>query len=304
MKKLMLIVNPTSGRQLLRSSLFDIIEALSLSGYEVTVFPTQRRGHATDLALASGAYDLLVCCGGDGTLNEVISGLMGLTHRPALGYIPAGTTNDLAVTLGLPRDPVLAVHAIVEGAPLLYDIGAFEERYFAYVAAFGAFTGVSYSTPQPLKNSFGHVAYILEGIRSLPEVRACRLRITHDGIICTSQYIFGAVTNSTSVAGLFRLREDAVHLSDGLFEVMLVKKPQNLAELNRIITGLYTQRYDAAYVSFFHTSALTVECLDGPMSWSLDGEDSEARHMVHIKNMRGAITFRTPSREMDVIGEM
>ncbi|MEG1774262.1 MAG: YegS/Rv2252/BmrU family lipid kinase, partial [Oscillospiraceae bacterium] len=219
MKKMMLVINPFAGRQQAKGFLTELICLFYQGGYEVTVFPTQSREQTLEtVAQRACGYELLTCIGGDGTLNEVISGLMRVpaAQRPPLGYIPAGTTNDLAASLGIPRDAIEAGRAILSDTPLWYDIGGFNDRYFAYVAAFGAFTEVSYQTPQPLKNSLGYLAYVLEGMRRLTELHPYRLRVRVNGQDLTDSYVFGAVTNSTSIAGLFRLREEEVVLSDGL----------------------------------------------------------------------------------------
>lgn len=290
MKKLMLIVNPHAGRQQFKGFLLSLLDMFYTGGFEPTVFPTQNKAHTLEtVRTRAEGFDLVVCCGGDGTLNEVISGLMTCPCPPPLGYIPSGTTNDLATSLGIPKDALEAGRAILEGAPFSYDIGRFNERYFSYVAAFGAFTSVSYQTPQALKNTLGHMAYVLEGMKRLPEIQSSRLKITYDGQAVEDDYVFGAVTNSTSIAGLFRLRAEEVDFADGLFEVMLIRAPQNVMELRRILSGLLTQIHDREYVHFFHTASLRVEALGAPVAWSLDGEDGRPQSQAEIRNLPSAL---------------
>ncbi len=289
MKKLLLLINPSAGRQAGKNALYDLVDRCDGAGYLVEVHPTRSRSAAAKLLKErAGEFDVVLCCGGDGTLNETVTGLMSCEKKPLLAYVPAGTTNDFAATLGIARDPAAACADALAGHPFAFDVGRFNDRYFTYVAAFGAFTEVSYQTPQTLKNALGHTAYILEGIRRLPEIRPRRVRIEYDGGVLTGDYIFGAVSNSTSVAGVLRLKEEKVSLSDGKFEVMLIRNPHDIVQLNGIITNLLTQNYDDQYVSFFHTTRAVIESPEG-MTWTLDGEDGGLQTRVEIENCHQAL---------------
>ena len=288
-KKMMLVINPRAGKMQSRSNLFNLINLFYQNGYEVTVYPTQERSDATRIIIENAfRYDIITCCGGDGTLNEVISGLMHLSNRPPLGYIPSGTTNDLATSLELNNGMMKAAQAIVSGVEYFYDIGSFNDRFFTYIAAFGAFTEVSYSTPQQTKNSLGHLAFILEGIRRLPEIRSYRLKIEYDTGAVEDDFVFGAVTNSTSMGGVLRLRPDEVRLNDGLFEIVLIRNPKNLLQLQRIVSGLLMQKYDDKDVLLLHSSKIRVTSLN-EIPWTLDGEDGGLHTEVEIVNNNKAI---------------
>ena len=290
-KKMLLIMNPFSGKMQCRNYLFDMVDIFSKDDYEVTVCPTKKRFDATELTIKKGnEYDLIACCGGDGTLNEVITGAMSIENAPPIGYIPSGTTNDLATSLKMPKNMVDAALNVVQGVPFLYDIGTFNNQYFAYIAAFGAFTEVSYQTSQQVKNSLGHLAYILEGIRRLTEIKAYHLIIEHDGGTVEGDYIFGSITNSTSVAGLLTLDKEKVRLNDGLFELLLIKSPKNIIELNGIITGLLTQNYDHNYISLFHSSKVKIYS-EVEIPWTLDGENGGRHTNVDIVNNPRSVTL-------------
>jgi YegS/Rv2252/BmrU family lipid kinase len=290
-KKMMLIINPRAGRMQSRNNLFNIINLFYQNGYEVTVYPTQERSDATRIVMENAhRYDIITCCGGDGTLNEVISGLMHLESRPPLGYIPSGTTNDLATSLELNNGIMKAAQVIVSGTEYLYDIGSFNDRFFTYIAAFGAFTDVSYSTPQQTKNSLGHLAYILEGIKRLPEIRSYRLKIEYDGGVVEDDFVFGAVTNSTSMGGILKLSPDDVRLNDGLFEIILIKNPKNLLQLQRIVSGLLMQKYDDKDVLLLHSTKIRVTALN-EIPWTLDGEDGGLHREIQMTNNNKAICF-------------
>lgn len=241
MKKLLFVYNPHSGKGLIKNKLCDILDIFAKAGYEMTVCPTQ---HAMDgydkVCEADGRYDLIVCSGGDGTLNEVISAVM--THRmakPKIGYIPAGSTNDFAKSLGIPKDMVKAAKLISNDNSFLCDIGVMNERFFNYVAAFGAFTDVSYKTPQSMKNVLGHQAYIVESLKSLSKIKAYNMKVTCNDITITGNYIYGMVANSKSVGGMKGITGKNILLDDGLFEVILVREAKNPLELQQIVAGLF-----------------------------------------------------------------
>ncbi|HAJ65800.1 MAG TPA: diacylglycerol kinase, partial [Clostridiales bacterium] len=225
-KKLMLIINPAAGRGGYKLNLPDALHLLDRGGCRTTLFFTAGRGDATEFAAAHGEeYDVVACVGGDGTLSEVLSGLMRLEHPPKVGYIPMGTANDVATTLDLPKnDTVGAARRILEGTPHPFDVGGFgDEGYFAYIAAFGAFTEVSYATPQNQKKALGHLAYVLQGMAQLPKIEAYKARVEYDDGVVEGRFLYGSMSNSTSVAGIVRLKEEMVSLGDGMSELVLVR---------------------------------------------------------------------------------
>lgn len=290
-RKLLLIVNPVAGMMKAKSTLFNITNTFCKAGYFVVTQITQHRGHATELIRQHGAsFDLIVCCGGDGTLNEVIEGLLKADINTPLGYIPSGSTNDFANTLQLSSKPVKAATDIITGNEHKLDIGLFGDHYFSYIASFGAFTAASYKTAQEVKNTIGHMAYILEGIRELPTIQPYHLTFTTEDNVYDGDYIFGSITNSTSVAGLVKLREDLVDLCDGLFEVILVKNPQNINQLNKIISSIVTSDFNNEMFNFFKASKLDITSAE-PLSWTLDGEHVPDVSNVTISNIPSAVTL-------------
>ena len=290
MKKLHLLINPNAGTRQARRFLPEMISVFNKADYLCSVYVTERRGDATDFARAhAGEADLVVACGGDGTLNEVITGLQLGGHKPLLGYIPCGSTNDFASGLGLPTAPLMACDAIVAGRPRTLDVGLFSpDRYFSYTASFGAFTSVSWSTPQNVKNVLGHAAYILEGIRSLADIRPIHMRITADGQVFEEDYIFGAVCNSTSLGGVLKLEDNAVDMNDGRFEALLIPFPPDLIALNRILNALRTHHYDDESLQFLRASSFLFEG-SSDVTWTLDGEAAEGSSRVEIRNIHDAI---------------
>lgn len=293
MKKLLLIINPTAGKLKAKSALLDIITVLSKE-YLVCVRVTERAGHATEIARAAGEYDLLVCSGGDGTLNEVIAGVLSAGLKMPIGYIPSGTTNDFAATLGLPTDPVKAARVILEDHPETFDIGRFGERYFTYIASFGMFAHVSYDTPQNLKNLLGHMAYLLEGIKDLYEIRAEHLKIETDDAVFEEDFLFGAVSNSTSIGGVVKLKPTLVDMRDGRFEVLLIKMPKNPVQLHNCVLALSTQNYDNESIIFTNSKHLRITSQQG-IDWSLDGEKASTEPVMEIQNLHQAVTILTRS---------
>ena len=289
MKKLLFIVNPVAGKTQSRAPLFDAVAAFSRAGYLVRVHNTIGRGDATDVVrTAGGEYDIVACCGGDGTLNETVSGLLQLDAPPPLGYIPRGSTNDFASSLQIPSDPVRAAEAIVSRQPQTLDIGLWNGRPFVYVASFGAFTRSSYSAPQPVKNVLGHLAYILEGVKDLNTLRPYRMRITADGEVLDGEYLFGAVCNSTSLGGLMKLDPSRVVLDDGRFEMLLIPNPKTITDLQNLLMALVNQQYDSQGLVFRHVSDVTVEPTED-LPWSLDGEYGPSAQKVTVHNRQGAL---------------
>jgi YegS/Rv2252/BmrU family lipid kinase len=298
MKKLLFIYNPVAGNGKLRGHLGELVERFVPFGYEVTLHPTQGRGDARDFARSRGGeFDHIVCAGGDGTLNEVISGLIGVENAPALGYIPTGTTNDFSRTLGLPSGMVQAADFAVMGHPELVDMGEFNERTFVYVAAFGLFSEVSYTTPQEMKNTLGHLAYVISGISSLGASQPYHVKVEYEGGMIEDDFIYGMVSDTVSVGGVIGLKKERVCLTDGKFEVMLVRKPQNPMELNEILLALMKQ-HPQGNVMGFSTSWVKFTC-DQEVPWTLDGEfggkTREAEVHVHRQAVRLMVNPQAPA---------
>lgn len=292
MKKLYFILNLQSGKATISSKLALVIDMFTKAGYEVTARPTQERMDACAAAkYACGqGFDIIVCSGGDGTLNEVIQGVMRSENRLPIGYIPAGSTNDFARGVGIPRNIIDAVQWIIDGKEYPCDIGSFNDKYFTYIAAFGAFTEVTYETSQQVKNVLGHVAYVLNGISRLKNIKSYHMRITYDEETIEDNYIFGMVTNSSSVAGLLSLNEFL--LDDGLYEVTLIKTPSNPLDLQRIIHSLLNINIDidTAYIKSFRTSKIKFECSE-EIQWTIDGEFGGSYKSVDICNNKQAIVL-------------
>ena len=289
MKKLLFIVNPRAGKTKSTAPLFDAVAAFSRAGYLVRVFVTEAGGQARDIAAKwGGQYDLVVCAGGDGTLNETISGLMQLEQRPPLGYLPNGSTNDFAASLHLHTTVATAARAVAGGVPYSLDIGRHNDRYFAYVASFGAFTRSSYSASQAAKNALGHFAYILEGLGDLDSLRPYRCAIDADGEHFEGDFIFGAVCNSTSLGGLVKLDPKHVAMDDGTFELLLLRMPKTALDLQNLITAMTRMQYDYPGVIFRHVKNVVLTT-DENISWSLDGEYAASAPRVEIQCLPGAI---------------
>ena len=297
MKKLLFVFNPHSGKAQIRNQLLDILDTMVKAEYEVTAYPTQESGDATHkVAMEAEHYDLVVCSGGDGTLEETVSGLMRCANRPLLGYIPAGSTNDFANSLGIPKDMVMAAQTAVSGRVFPCDIGSFNEDYFVYVAAFGLFTEVSYKTSQEWKNVLGHAAYILEGMRSLHEIPSYLMQVEYDNIRLQDEFIYGMISNSTSVGGFKGMTGKDVLLDDGLFEVTLIKKPRNPIELNEIIASLINLMDDTNMIYSFKTSEVRITA-KYEVPWTLDGEFGGNHLEVSIKNLCQAVSIMVPPEQ-------
>jgi len=290
MKKLFFVMNPCAGQKRAHRVLADIINIFNRADYEVTVYMTACRGDAID-AVRSHAEgtDLVVCCGGDGTFNEAVTGMMQSGIRVPIGYIPAGSTNDFASSLGLPSDCIKAAEKIAAGTPVAYDIGAFCGRYFSYVASFGAFTKASYATPQSVKNAIGHLAYILGGISELSQIHKTHVKFTLDeDEVLEDDYLFGAIANSTSMGGVLKLDPTLVDMQDGKFEILLIRAPKNALELAECVGALQSKTYNCGMISFRSASRITVEA-PADMPWVLDGEKEEGHTVARVENCHLAL---------------
>jgi len=273
-KSLLLIVNPAAGRGAYKSGFADAMLALSQGGYRTTLAFTGAAGDARRLAAENGGrYDTVACIGGDGTLSEVLAGLMRLSSPPPVGYIPMGTANDVASSLGLPKnDTVAAARRIVTGAPHPFDLGGFgENNYFSYIAAFGAFTEVSYATPQDQKKVLGHLAYVLQGMQQLGKIETIHTVVEYDGGVLEGDYLYGSMSNSTSVAGIVHLPESMVSLGDGISELVLVKEPATVADFAYLANAVLLETFDSDKLIIRHTKKAVFH-FDRPVAWTRDGE--------------------------------
>ena len=287
-KRLLLIVNPVSGKKLFLRYMPQVVRIFMDAGYLVTTMVTAAQGEATEYAARYGGdFDLVVCTGGDGTLNEVVTGLAREKLSVPVGYIPCGSTNDFAISRGLSSDVLTAAQAIARGRGIRYDLGRFGEHYFTYVAAFGAFSWLSYTTDQNLKNVLGHTAYILDGIMDLPKVKPYHVRLTADGAVYEGDYLFGAVCNSTSIAGTLELPREKVDTCDGLFEVLLIHEPKTLLEFESILLAVAVNKdYQSPYVDFFRASNIVIE--NPPtLDWTVDGEFPGHYDRVEVSPLPG-----------------
>ena len=291
-KRLLFVYNPKAGRGAVVKNLHEIVDVFVKANYMVTVYATQEQGDACRLLQSGEAerYDLVVCSGGDGTLREAVNGLMKRGVNVPVGYIPAGSTNDFAGTIGLPIDVRRAAKMAVEGSPFFCDAGMLNDKFFAYVAAFGAFTSVSYDTAQEFKNLFGRTAYIVEGIRQLASIKELHLKITFDNGIIEDDFIFGMVTNSLQVGGMKNNLNTAVSLNDGLFEVLLVKKPKNAVGYQNIITSFLTQNIEKTTdIITFKAAKIKFESQE-EIPWTVDGEFGGESTSTEITNLPKAFS--------------
>ena len=299
-KRMLVIRNPKAG-SFYSQNLF--LEAAGVifknEDFNVYVYTTECRGDATRIAAEEGGeYDRVIAFGGDGTLSEVINGVMRLEKKPEVGYIPAGTTNDFASGLGLSRNVIRAAETVLNGVPEPLDIGQFgDDRYFSYVASFGSFTKASYSAAQDMKNVLGYAAYLLEGLKSLADIRSIPLTVTADGRIYEDEFIFGAVTNAMSVGGVMKYSYEQVNLSDGLFEVLMIRTPKNLAEIQTLLADVTNRNYtESPQIIYQKARKVTVQS-EQPLAWTVDGESGGETTEVTIRNCRCAVNILTPKEK-------
>lgn len=295
-KKMLFIYNPRAGKAQIRSNLLDIIDIFVKAGYEVTAYPTQASGDAIKAVKnRHNGYEIVVCSGGDGTLDEVVTGMMQCEEKLPIGYVPAGSTNDFANSLKIPKNMIKAADVVVRGKNFACDIGAFNNDSFIYVAAFGIFTNVSYETKQDVKNVLGHAAYLLEGVRALPSIRSYPLKITCDKQVIEGEFLYGMVTNSHSIGGFRGITGTGkeVLLDDGVFEVTLIRKPSNPLELNNIIVAMVDKRVKSEHIYSFTASRIVVES-EEPLAWTLDGEFGGEPRKAVIENKTKALEIRVP----------
>ena len=304
MKKLLFIYNPHAGKELLKPKISDIVDIFVKAGYEVTIYPTQsyRDAYKKVKKYDSKEYDLVVCSGGDGTIDEVVSGMMEREDRDPIGYIPTGTTNDFANSLHIPKGLLKAADNAVNGAVFSCDVGKFNKGTFVYIAAFGLFTDVSYETDQAMKNILGHMAYLLEGAKRLFNVPSYRVKVRYDGEAIEDEFIFGMVTNSRSVGGFRNMVGRQVVFDDGLFEVTLIKRPKNPIELQEIIAALLIEQIDTKYMYTFKTVNITFESLE-EIPWTLDGEFGGEHDYVEITDLKQQLQIMVPEEHIEELME-
>ena len=308
MKKLLFVYNPRAGKEMLKPRLSDVLDIFVKAGYEVTVHPTQayRDDYYQIKEYEVGKYDLIACSGGDGTIDEVATGMMkrremGKDVVP-VGYIPAGTTNDFAKSLHIPRKPLAAADNAVKGVPFPCDIGKFNDSVFVYIAAFGIFTDVSYETDQAVKNVLGHMAYILEGAKRIFNIPSYKIKVEHDGEVIEDEFIFGMVTNSRSVGGFSNMVGKNIVFDDGLFEVTLIKTPKNPIALQEIIAALLIEQVDTKHMYTFKTKKITFDSVE-EIPWTLDGEFGGEQDYVEIENVQKAMEIMVPENHVLELSE-
>ena len=302
MRKIYFIYNPHSGKEQIGSKLNEIIRTLAEKDNELTVVPTIGYLDAMErITNLSDGYDLVVCSGGDGTLDEVVTGMMKRPkeRRVPIGYIPAGTTNDFARSLEIPRNMPEAARNAMLGKPFACDIGSFNEDSFVYIASFGIFTEVSYSTKQEVKNVLGHMAYILEGMKSLYNIKSYKMRVSSDEMEFEGDFLFGMITNSKSVAGFKGLVKGDVQFDDGVYEVTFIKRPKNPLEIQEILGALLLEEINSNYMYSFRTKKLIIES-EGMVPWTLDGEFGGEHNHVVIENNYKAVEIIVKDNEISI----
>mgnify|MGYP004558637677 FL=1 len=291
-KKVLFIVNPKSGKGSIRNKLLDIVDIFIKADFDLTLYISQSAGDARAKAKeVEGKYELIICSGGDGTLDEVISGVMECKNRSAIGYIPCGSTNDFAHSLKIPTSMTKAAEHIAAWKEFPCDIGRFNDDYFVYIAAFGLFTDVSYETSQDVKNVLGHLAYILEGMKKLTEIKSYPMKVESEEMTVEGNFLFGMVTNSTSVGGFRNITGKHVHLDDGVFEVTLIKTPQNILELNEIIQAVIAGKSENNKYFYQFRSSHVKFTSESPVAWTQDGEFGGYHEVVDVKNDKQALSL-------------
>lgn len=292
-KNLLLIMNPCAGTKKANKYLTDILVLFGKNGYNNTVYLTEAAGDAKRYAKENASnFDLIVAIGGDGTFNEIVAGVLKSGADVEIGYIPAGSTNDFANSLKLSKNILKAAADIMDGTAEEIDMGSFNGRIFSYVASFGAFTEVSYKTPQNVKNTLGHLAYAFEGIKDIANLKSKHLRFVADGIVIEDDFVFGAICNSTSVGGVINLDPKIVDLSDGMLELLLIRLPKDLFELNEIVIALSTKKYNTKMITFMSAKSITIETPEN-INWTLDGEYAYGEEVIRVENINKAIRFIT-----------
>ncbi len=295
--RLMLIVNPNAGRKRGKRLAPKVIGWLREGGFNCRLFITKKRGDGTRFAQRHGGeYDVVVCMGGDGTLNEVINGILKGGHNVSLGYIPAGSTNDFARSLNISKDPKTAVNDIIKGHTVQIDTGKYCDRYFSYVASFGAFTKTSYSTPQVLKNVLGRFSYFVRGAGEVFSLRPEHIEVDADGKKFEGEYLFGAISNSKSIGGLVKYKDKMVDFSDGRLEMMLIKKPDSVVTLCKLANDMLNQNFKSPYIKFCRAKEFKIKCKND-FDWTLDGEFAEGNDELCISCVNKKLNIICPQKK-------
>jgi diacylglycerol kinase (ATP) len=298
MKKMLFIYNPNAGTGLLKPKLSDVLDIFVKGGYEVTVYPTQRYHDALSKTHTyKENYDIVVCSGGDGTLDEVVTGMLMREEQVPIGYIPTGTTNDFANSLHISKDLLEAADTVANGIEFPCDVGTFNDDFFVYIAAFGLFTDVSYETKQSVKNVLGHLAYVLEGTKRIFNIPSYHIKVSYDDVVLEDEFVFGMVTNSRSVGGFKGIIGKDVVFDDGEFEVTLIKTPKNPIELNEIMAALVLRQIDSKHMYSFRTGHICFESME-EIPWTLDGEFGGGHDEVIIKNKKQGLRIMVAEKSI------
>lgn len=292
-KKLLLVVNPKAGKCMAKQKLFELVSLFSAKGYETTVYPTKKDGTTDYVKDNAHKYGRVVCCGGDGTLSEVLAGVYKNGNNIPVAYIPMGSTNDFASNMGIPRNTALASMAAAKGKVVPYDLGLFNGKPFAYVAAIGAFTAASYSAPQKLKNRFGHFAYVIEAAKSIASIKPITMTVEINGVKLKDRFIYASVGNTTSMGGVLKLNKDDVDFADGVFEVLLMKHPQNTMVALEMIYDLLSGHFKTKNIAILHAKNVKLS-FETPTVFSLDGEKSEPCLEAVITAKKAAVNVIVP----------
>lgn len=294
MKKMLFVYNPNSGKAQIKEHLSKIVQIFT-EEYEVVIYPTKARMDAHRVVLENeGRFDVIACSGGDGTLNEVVSAVMEYKEsQPILGYIPSGSTNDYARTLGISSDMVRAARDIVIGNSVWCDVGRFNGRYFNYVAAFGAFTEVSYATKQEVKNILGHQAYLIEGVKSIPFIKPIHMKIEANGEVVEDDFLYGMISNTKSVGGFADVAGKDVELNDGLFELTFIRNFGDLIDFNKLITALVNRDFQNSMIYHVKANQVRIEA-EKEIPWVLDGEFGGDQQVVDVEIIKNAFRIQTP----------
>lgn len=303
MKKMLFVYNPMAGKEQIKNKLSDIVQIFCEADFEVTIFATQGKEDATNIVLEKGEeYDYVVCSGGDGTMNEVAAGLVQLEKRPICGYIPAGTVNDFASSLKIPKIMKNAAKLITQGSVFKCDLGQFNDRYFTYVSGFGAFTEVSYQTPQEWKNALGKAAYFVEALKHITEIKAHHMVIEYDGGKVEDDFMLGLVSNSVSVAGYKAYSKMNIMMDDGLFEALFIRNIRNPLELQGALNALMSKKFDSDRMLQFSSSKIKITC-DDEIQWTLDGEDGGFCREVTMTNHQYALQIICDKRVSEGVSQ-
>lgn len=301
MKRVLIVINPCAGKDSKRINTGDVIRAFNNQGIECFEKTTTCHGDAVEIVKEYASdFDAVVCCGGDGTYNEVVNGVMACEKKVPVIYLPCGSTNDFAQSLGIPNNPETAAQMFVDNVVHQFDIGAFNDKYFTYVAAFGVGTSFSYNTSQKFKNKLGHSAYVIDGlllniVSVVKNLKAYRMRIEYDEGVIEDDFYFGAVANTNKIAGLFKLDDFNVKMNDGKFEVLLVKK-SNIPGIVKVFLNALKSDFSDKNIEFFRTEKLKITAVE-PVDWTIDGEYAGAHTQLDIENCNKAITLVSPDSD-------